>query len=141
MKTKNANVILKYSFEDSKIAIRLPIVINFIIAAFLIIFDRNNPYLIYCFSSAILVLAFYLLYSWKEPSLNFLVTMLYLLIFFAELIFEGLPKQALEPEGDISKGIFLDLSLFILPYIYVGLRFLAVIPLFRVTYLSYKLKQ
>jgi len=141
MKTKHEDVLLKYSFEDSKIAIRLPIVINFIIATFLIIFDRDNPYLIYCFSSAVLVLVFNLFYNWKEASLNLLITLIYMLIFIAEMIFEGLPNQALEPANDISKGIFLDLSLFVLPYLYIGLRFLAVIPLIRITYLSYKLKQ
>jgi hypothetical protein len=133
-------LITKYRFEDSVTGIRLPIVVNLIIAVYFIIFDWQNPYLIYCLGSGIILLVITYFYDWKTPYLNLFIALVYLMVFIAEMIFEGFPNPSYYPSGS-GKGVFIDLILFILPFVYIGIRLFTVIPLIRVFWLSYQLEK
>jgi hypothetical protein len=132
---------IKDKFEDSKILIRLPIVVNTLFALFLVLFDRNNPLLWYSLSSAVVIFIIYLIYRWEEPFFNLIIIVFYLGALSAEILFNGIPKPGVAPDQEMSKGIFLDILLGIIPYVYIGLRLLVVIPLIQVAWWSNKLSK
>ena len=131
--------LLNDKFTDSKTNINLPILINGLFG--LIIFSIHSPHLWYCLASFIIILIFKLSYSWENPALNWFICAIYFLIILAELFFVGLPKQAIPHDQGMSKGIFLDILLGLVPFIYTGLRILSIIPLVQTSWISNKLSK
>jgi hypothetical protein len=133
--------LLQDKFNESKREILLPIFVNALFALFYLLFDPANPLLWYSLSSSLSLLLLYLVYNWKDLFMNGSIALLYLLIFIAEWYFHGIPGQAIEPEDNMGKGIFMDILLAIIPYLYIGLRLLLVLPIIGVTWYAHKLNK
>ena len=132
--------ILEDRFEVTRKRILLPIVVNGLLSLFFLLFFMNSPQLPYTIASMVLVLLFYLIYDWRRVELNSIITILYVLILLMEIILPGFPGQMHTPEHT-GKGVFIDLMQFLSPYIYAGLRMLAIVPLISIIGISRKLAE
>jgi len=93
----------------------------------------------FCLSSAVGVGIINTIYDWKNPLINLWVIGTYLALFIVEVTTIGIPESPMPPTMDFSKGVLLDLFMYMVPYFYVGLRLGFIIPLIQVFDLSRKL--
>lgn len=114
-----------------------------LLLVFLIHFSNNqaiSTHAFYCLGSALFVGTIYFFYNWKNPAFNLLIIGFYLIIFVIEMFTLGIPESPLPIERyGIGKGALLDLAMFIVPYLYAGLRLGFVVPLIQIYMLSKKL--
>ncbi|MGB0429252.1 MAG: hypothetical protein ACPGLV_02175 [Bacteroidia bacterium] len=74
-------------------------------------------------------------YSFRAPEKNAVIIIVYYVIVLFEMLFITIGF----PEGGGPKGAFFNIVAAVVPYAYIGLRFVAAIPLFVVYYKSKKL--
>ena len=79
-------------------------------------------------------------YNWSNPKINLSFLFVYMVIFFVELLLIGIPEQLLSSSGRISKGFLFDMVLYMLPFIYLGIRITCILPLLMIYYRSRKLE-
>jgi hypothetical protein len=85
-----------------------------------------------CIATACFFLLFVQFYHWQNNWLNLFLSLTYLALLLFEYQVLGFPGTAMDINTDnyqVSKGVFMDIFLWILPGIYIGLRLCLVIPL------------
>lgn len=92
----------------------------------------DSSHAIICFAIAVMVFAAKKLYSWDNPILNWSLVIGYLIFTVFEFTVYGLPASILEFSGTYSKGSILDGIMYMVPFVYVALRFGLVLPLVAV---------
>ena len=123
----NSFSINEYKFEGVAHYPKAVVVVNLILFSILFIlgveYILQNPYTWFSLLSGIGVFLFCLLYNWRTPYKNALITLLYASLVIIEFVIFGFPDSPVQISSrTISKGIMLDLGVGILPYIYFGLR-------------------
>jgi hypothetical protein len=129
--------ILQYRFEDKKAAIMATVIGNLAMGLIILFADWENfmkvPQTQYCLASGLLVLLLIMNYHWKNVEVNGLIVILYVITVMVELYFLGLPKSPMAFSGDTaSKGFLFEILINLLPYLYISLRVLLVIPLISI---------
>ena len=136
--------ILEYKFElavnQTKALVAINALLFFILAfrgwGYLV----SNPYTWFSLISGVTILLTYKIYNWRNSNLNLFLILLYVAFFICEFSLYGLPGSLMDPDPhNISKGILLDLGIGILPYLYSGLRIIAVTCLVPVWWYSKRL--
>ncbi|MCB0642972.1 MAG: hypothetical protein KDC44_15090 [Phaeodactylibacter sp.] len=138
MKTKPSKSIAEYKFEDNKQGIKALIAIHFILFALFLLPDPTtgygNAHTQFCLVTGTAVLVLNQVYDWRSNYWNTLILSTYLLSVAIELLLFGFPER-LYTGGSaevVSKGIFLELIILFLPYIYVGIRICFALPLLMI---------
>jgi hypothetical protein len=80
-----------------------------------------------------------LTYNWANPKVNLIFLFVYMIILFAELLIFGIPEPLLVTSRGLSKGFFFDMVLYMIPFIYIGVRITCILPLVIIYYQSRKL--
>ncbi|HKK76057.1 MAG TPA: hypothetical protein VJ953_13345 [Saprospiraceae bacterium] len=144
MNKPKSSKILQYRFEDTVAMIKATIVGNLLMGLIILLAGFKNftevPQTQYCLATGLLVWIIFHNYRWKNTERNALFAVLYLMGAGAELYYLGIPNSPLAfREDTIGKGFLFEISVHLLPYLYVSLRILLVIPLISVTLVSRKL--
>ncbi len=80
-----------------------------------------------------------LTYNWANPKINLAFLFVYILILLVEVSILGIPEQLMNSRGNFSKGIFLEMLVYMVPFIYIGVRITCILPLAIMYYRSRKL--
>jgi len=138
MKPKRKSI-ADYRFEDSKVLIFAIVAMHLIFFIILGTLDwssvSSNGRAMICLSYALVLLGAHFLYDWTSPAINILFTVLYLVFLFYEFYAFGIPQASPKSDSYISNGVFMEMFLWGLPYVYIGLRVGLVYPLIKI-YLS-----
>lgn len=144
MKTKREMMLASYQFENKKGGLKAVIFGNTLLFVLAFFGNFNNfhisPFALMSLISALLVFGINRVYNWKNAMTNFKIVSAYLLIFIFELILFGIPNSIMEINAGISKGIFMEILFYIVPFVYTGIRIALVIPLVMIYLVSKDLK-
>ncbi len=96
----------------------------------------------FCGMSGGLILVINHFYNWARPTINLLVLLIYILILILELNILGIPTPLTESSAYnyYGKGMLLEMALYLVPFIYVGIRTVLIIPLVIIYYRALKLQ-
>ncbi|MCB0580519.1 MAG: hypothetical protein KDD10_14565 [Phaeodactylibacter sp.] len=125
----------EYRFDDSRNLFNATIVGNLLLAVFMAAPNLADfPYSGHVqtsFYTACLAFALQRLYNWGSQKANALILIVYLAACGAEYAIWGLPGSPLSTKEDpyMGKGLFLEIVLWSLPLIYIGLRVLLALPI------------
>lgn len=124
--------ILKYKFETSIDGIKAVLVFSLI---FCFLFGMGqgsnfyrNPHFLICLVCGLLVWANLLLYSWTRQSINIAVLVLYFVLTCLEFTIWDVPVVSSDMGHSTAKGLFLDIWVSTIPFVYLGLRFVLLGP-------------
>lgn len=129
--------IQEYRFEDAKQQIYAVIAGNVLLLLLMLFFPGFKFNLsprsqILLFTSIVYGIAI-IGYDWKFQPVNIFLIVFYVGVWAFELLALGLPDYIVDYTNyTISKGIMLDLFIWSLPAIYIGLRLVLVIPLLKI---------
>jgi len=146
MKTAIQRKIAQYKFEDSLKTVYVTPLGNFLLfAAFLMADSRHiftNPYALYSLGVAILFFLAIRVNNWEHHGINLLFIFSYLFSAIIEFLLLGIPPSILGYGSGftVSKGVLLEFIGGLMPILYLGARFLLVIPLIQMTKASFELK-
>lgn len=125
--------IAKYQFQDSVQAAKTVIAANFIFATLLVMQDYIHVFsgarVYICLLSAGMTLIAHLYLKWESFKINMVIVLIYLSLFLFEYFYVGTPNNLVAMDRGLSKGIMLELMIGIIPYLYMTLRILLIIPL------------
>lgn len=144
MKTTNEKMLANYKFENKKRTIKVAILGNVVL--FVLCFFANfssfqiNPFAVSSLISAVLIFGISKAYSWKDHEANLVILALYISIFMFELILLGIPNPVMEISKGSTRGLFMEILFYILPFTYTGLRIALAFPLINVYLASKELK-
>jgi hypothetical protein len=99
---------------------------------------ENSPHAMFCLGLFVVLSVTNWTYSWKDPIFNWLSVIAYLVFTIIEFVTYGLPASMLGFSEGYNKGAFLEGIMHMVPFVYALLRFLLVIPLVIVSWLSLK---
>lgn len=139
---KNSNRIRDYQREDA-LAQVWSVIGGHLILGFLALGGNDyqladSPHAMTCLAIVVMVFAANKLYSWDNPVLNWSLAIGYLVFTVGEFVVYGLPASMLEFRETYSKGAMLDGIMYMVPYIYAGVRFGLALPLIAVSWHSTK---
>ncbi len=80
-----------------------------------------------------------LTYNWANPKINLAFLFVYILILMAEFSILGLPEPLMNPSRGYTKGFLFDMLVYMVPFIYFGIRITCILPLAIMYYRSRKL--
>ena len=80
-----------------------------------------------------------LTYNWSNPKINLIFLFIYILILIVELYILGIPERLMTPGRGLSKGFFFDMVVYMVPFVYIGIRVTCILPLMIIYYRSNKL--
>ncbi|WP_026231647.1 hypothetical protein [Neolewinella persica] len=98
----------------------------------------DSPHAVYCLVTAVVVFAVNMMYAWDKFKVNWAIVFAYLLYTISEFVTYGFPASMLEFAGGYSKGAMLDGIMYIVPFVYTGVRFALVLPLVAVAWYAPK---
>ena len=134
-----ADKLLQYQFKDSRRLIYATILGNLLLGILLMFPDFRgvfqNPHVIWCLTSAIILFVLLKAYHWKSFSINTGILVVYLLGVLVEYLQSGLPGTSLQGSisEPVSKGILFNMLVSILPGLYLAIRIFLGLGLFWVT--------
>jgi hypothetical protein len=133
----HSNRIQKYQREDALVQVG-SVIGGHLIIGFLALAGNHyqfagSPHAVICLAIAVMVFSANKLYSWNSTVLNWSLVIGYLVLTTAEFAVYGLPASMLEFRETYSKGAMLDGIMYMVPYIYAGIRFGMVLPLVAVS--------
>jgi len=146
MKTAIQKKIAQYKFEDSlKIVYATPIGNALLFIAFLMADTQHiftNPYALFSLGGGAIFFLIIQVNNWEYHSINLMLIYSYLFSTLLEFLLFGIPPSLLGYGSgfSVSKGVLLEIIGGLMPLIYVGARFLLVVPLIQMTKASYQLK-
>jgi len=133
----------KFKFENSVIAVRMVSFGNLLLLVLVLVGNLGTitfpSVAFFCLTSGLLVLPLNFFYDWTNHKINLFILLSYMLILILEIWSIGIPKPLIETTG-ISKGIFLEMILYIVPFCYIGVRVGFIIPLIIIWVRSWRLK-
>lgn len=130
------NPLKQYQAEDRHTALRTAMLF-YLLLGFILLFPNlsgwaTNYNAQLCLFSGGFFLLFVGYYDWKNRFLNLTLALIYATLLYCEHQTLGFPGMAVYTDAaslDISKGMFLDLFLWLLPSVYIGIKILLIIPL------------
>ena len=93
----------------------------------------------FCLISGAFILIVHNFYNWTRPKINLLVLILYVIILAVELQLLGIPAPLIEPGKFHGKGTLLYMAMYLVPFIYIGIRIALILPLMIMYYRALKL--
>ena len=137
-----------YRFEDSVSMLKSIFIIHFTFVFFLALAygtglptKENLLRIVVCGISALLYLIPYLVYNWQIQAINIFLVLVLFFILGLELFTLGVPARPIGFNERMSKGFIFDIMISFVPYVYVGIRVLSLIPATQVIWTSFKLNQ
>ena len=124
--------IAKYKFEDSKKrAWATPVGNALLFLVFLLGSSTTlqNPHAIFCLFTILFFGSIQWMYTWTKFHLNTAIIIFYIALCSVEFITFGFPEPVMQASKKTDKGILLDILVISIPWLYIALRFLLVIPL------------
>ncbi len=89
--------------------------------------------------SGLIIFLGILFYNWSNAKINFGFLLIYTIILLVELYFIGIPAQLMADGLELGKGFLLGIFVYMVPYIYLGIRITCIIPLVIISYRAKKL--
>lgn len=141
MKTTKSSKIQRYLFEDKVSAVRATIIGNLLMGMIILFAGWDDftkvPQTQFSLFTGLILLIIFMNYTWKNPEVNWLISILYLGGVVVEWLTVGIPKSPMPFRADtMDKGVLFEMLVNLLPYFYVSLRVLFVIPLIGVSIVS-----
>ncbi len=125
--------IAKYQFQDGLQALKTVIAANILFAVMLIMQDwtqlLSGSRMYICLLSALLIIIANSFYKWDSLKINIVIALIYVLLFLVEYLVIGAPNNLITMDSGVSKGILLELMIGIIPYVYMTLRIVLIIPI------------
>lgn len=125
----------RYKEEDLKKSLQLALIGNLVLGLILLFPDIGGWATNYNAQLCVVTAGFFFLfvkyYDWNSNGVNILIALIYLALFYFEYKFLGFPGTDIYYDTNnyqIGKGVLMDLFLWILPGVYIGLRFCLGIP-------------
>ena len=133
MKMTTKHRIAKYQFQDGLQALKTVIATNILFAVMLIMQDwtqlLSGSRMYICLLSALLIIIANSFYKWDSLKINIVIALIYVLLFLVEYLVIGAPNNLITMDSGVSKGILLELMIGIIPYVYMTLRIVLIIPI------------
>lgn len=133
MKMTTKHRIAKYQFQDGLQALKTVIAANILFAVMLIMQDwtqlLSGSRMYICLLSALLIIIANSFYKWDSLKINIVIALIYVLLFLVEYLVIGAPNNLITMDSGVSKGILLELMIGIIPYVYMTLRIVLIIPI------------
>lgn len=85
-----------------------------------------NGRTVYCIISAFMITALQYVLNMAQVKYVVVVIVTYLSIVFVELMTCGIPRQLIDIDASLSKGVMFEMLLSMIPVVYVGLRIVLV---------------
>jgi len=89
----------------------------------------SSPHFWFSLITAFIFLGRKVFYNWKDLNINVSLVAVYLISFILEFGIFGLPALLMEMAG--GKGFMLELMVAMIPGLYIGIRFMLLIPLIQ----------
>jgi hypothetical protein len=137
---KPSNRILEYRREDALAQVNAVIGGHLILGVLALVGNdyqfADSPHGVYCLAISAIVFGVNRMYEWDKFALNWAIVVASLLYTIAEFVTYGFPASMLEFSESYSKGSLLDGVMYMVPFIYAGIRFALILPLVAVARLG-----
>lgn len=137
------NLAQKYQYENGIAGVKTVAFGNFFLLVIILIGVSGKIAIpsiaFFSLISGLLIFLGNLFYGWTSPKINFLFLLIYTLLVVVELSVLGIPEAVIISNNGLSKGFFLEIMLYMVPFIYLGVRITLIIPLLIIWYRSLKL--